>query len=111
MTRDNQDESAVEVLAFSSDQVCRLRDLSPRQVRYWDETRFFSPEYAPGYARAAYSRVYSFRDVVGLSAIGLLRGLRRTRLSARPQRSAARWSGTPAGTVLSGEAVPRCERC
>jgi uncharacterized protein (DUF433 family)/DNA-binding transcriptional MerR regulator len=62
-----------EVLAFSAEQVCQLTGLSLRQVRYWDDTEFFSPEYAPGYRRAAYSRVYSFRDVVGLSTIGLLR--------------------------------------
>jgi uncharacterized protein (DUF433 family) len=61
-----------DVLAFSVEQVCRLTGLSLRQVRYWDDTEFFSPEYAPGYRRA-YSRVYSFRDVVGLSTIGLLR--------------------------------------
>jgi uncharacterized protein (DUF433 family) len=65
--------AAPAVLAFSADQVCRLTDLSLRQLQYWDDTGFFSPEYAPGYRHAAYSRVYSFRDVVGLSAIGLLR--------------------------------------
>ena len=70
---DPNSDSQLEVLAFSVEQVCRLTDLSLRQVRYWDDTEFFSPEYAPGYRRAAYSRVYSFRDVVGLSTISLLR--------------------------------------
>jgi uncharacterized protein (DUF433 family) len=70
---DRLSHAPASVLAFSTDQVCRLTELSVRQLRYWDQTGFFSPEYAPGYPRAAYSRVYSFRDVVGLSAIGLLR--------------------------------------
>jgi uncharacterized protein (DUF433 family) len=73
MTTAMHTNGAGQVLAFSAEQVCRLTDLSSRQLRYWDDTGFFSPEYAPGYPRAAYSRVYSFRDVVSLSAIGLLR--------------------------------------
>jgi len=61
------------ILAFSADQVRRLTGLSLRQLGYWDQTEFFSPEYAPGYRVGAFSRVYSFRDVVGLYAIALLR--------------------------------------
>lgn len=62
-----------EVLAFSTEQASRLTRLSVRQLRYWDDTEFFSPEYAPGYRHGSFSRVYSFRDVVGLFVIGLLR--------------------------------------
>ncbi len=62
-----------EVLAFSTEQASRLSKLSVRQLRYWDDTEFFSPEYAPGYRHGSFSRVYSFRDVVGLFVIGLLR--------------------------------------
>src|SRR6266404_2158737 len=61
------------ILAFSTDQVRSLTRLSVRQLRYWDTTGFFSPEYAPGYSYGVFSRVYSFRDVVGLYTIGLLR--------------------------------------
>jgi uncharacterized protein (DUF433 family) len=63
----------VEQFAFSAEQVSRLTSLSLRQLAYWDETEFFEPEYAPGYTFGAFSRVYSFRDVVGLYTIGLLR--------------------------------------
>jgi uncharacterized protein (DUF433 family) len=79
MTRDDRGKmtavpgSMRELIAFSAEQVSRLTGLSLRQLQYWDETEFFSSEYAPGYRRAAFSRVYSFRDLVGLSAIGLLR--------------------------------------
>jgi uncharacterized protein (DUF433 family) len=62
-----------DVLAFSAEQVCRLTRLSIRQLRYWDDTEFFSPEYAPGYPKRFFSRVYSFRDVVGLYTIAILR--------------------------------------
>jgi uncharacterized protein (DUF433 family) len=58
---------------MSSEQVTRLTGLSLRQLRYWDRTEFFSPEYAPGYPFGPFSRVYSFRDVVGLYTIALLR--------------------------------------
>lgn len=63
----------VQYFAFSANQVSRLTGLSPRQLAYWDTTDFFEPEYAPGYAYGPFSRVYSFRDVVGLYTIGLLR--------------------------------------
>ena len=58
---------AIERFAFGVDQVCSLTDLSRRQLRYWDDTGFFSPELDGG------ERVYSFRDVVGLRTIGQLR--------------------------------------
>src|SRR5712691_10045394 len=71
------DATSDEVLAFSTEQASRLTRLSIRQLRYWDDTEFFSPEYAPGYRHGSFSRVYSFRDVVGLFVIGLLRKTRR----------------------------------
>lgn len=52
------------ILAFSAYQAVRLTRPSLRQLSYLDSTEFFSPEYAPGYQRGAFSRVYSFRDVV-----------------------------------------------
>lgn len=62
-----------DVLAFSADQVRKLTGLTVRQLRYWDHTEFFSPEHAPGYRSGSFTRIYSFRDVVGLSAIATLR--------------------------------------
>src|SRR5262245_17208087 len=63
----------VDVIAFSAKQVCRLTGLTMSQLSYWDKTDFFSPEYADQYGVGAFHRVYSFRDLVGLYVIGLLR--------------------------------------
>lgn len=57
---------------FTADQVCTLCGVSARQLGYWDDTEFFKPKYADDY-RHAFNRVYSFRDVVGLRTIALLR--------------------------------------
>jgi uncharacterized protein (DUF433 family) len=61
------------VRAFSEDHVERLTGLTKAQLRYWDKTGFFSPTYADEPRRRPYSRVYSFRDVVGLKTLGILR--------------------------------------
>src|SRR2546428_5643189 len=63
----------IDVLAFSAEQVCRLTGLSLRQLRYWDHTEFFSPEHGSDYGYGAFSRIYTFRDVVGLYTIAILR--------------------------------------
>lgn len=62
-----------EIVAFTPEHVGRLTGLSPRQISYWDATRFFSPTLVDGYHRRAFSRIYSFRDVVGLRTIAMLR--------------------------------------
>ena len=62
-----------EILAFTADNVCRLTGLSMGQLRYWDKTDFFSPELLDDHRRRAFGRIYSFRDVVGLRTIGVLR--------------------------------------
>jgi DNA-binding transcriptional MerR regulator len=59
-----------EILAFSIEQVTKLTGLSERQLRYWDDTAFFVPEYA---LRRRGTRVYSFRDLVGLYTLARLR--------------------------------------
>ena len=59
--------TSVERLAFGVDQVRSLTGLTRRQIQYWDETGFFSPEFAGA------DRVYSFRDLVGLRTIAKLR--------------------------------------
>lgn len=51
----------------------RLTGLSLRQIRYWDDTGFFSPTIVDGYRRRAFGRIYSFRDLVGLRTIAMLR--------------------------------------
>jgi uncharacterized protein (DUF433 family) len=62
-----------EIVAFTSEHVCRLTGLSTRQVRYWDETGFFSPALVDGFRKRAFGRIYTFRDVVGLRVIAILR--------------------------------------
>lgn len=60
-----------ELLGFTIEQVARLTGLSTRQLAYWDRTGFYSPEYAmPG---RTFGRVYTFRDVVALRVIAVLR--------------------------------------
>jgi len=66
-----------EILAFTADNVCRLTGLSAHQLSYWDATDFFSPELLDDYRRRAFGRIYSFRDVVGLRTIAVLRNKHR----------------------------------
>lgn len=60
------------ILAFTVDQASRLTGLTDRQLRYWDDTGFFTPTYSDA-KRRAYGRIYSFRDVVGLRTLAMLR--------------------------------------
>lgn len=61
------------IAAFSEDHVERLTGLSKGQLRYWDRTQFFTPSLAEENRRVAYSRIYSFKDVVALRTLGVLR--------------------------------------
>jgi DNA-binding transcriptional MerR regulator len=60
------------VHAFSEDHVVRLTGLSRGQLRAWDRSGFFQPHYAYENRQSAYSRIYSFRDVVGLRTVAVL---------------------------------------
>ena len=66
-------EIASVIRAFSGDHAVRLTGLSMRQLRYWDDTGFFRPRYAAENRRSPYGRVYSFRDIVGLRTLSVLR--------------------------------------
>lgn len=59
--------------AFTADQVTHLTGLSSAQLRYWDATGFFEPQYASTNRRSPYSRMYSFKDVVGLRTLAVLK--------------------------------------
>jgi DNA-binding transcriptional MerR regulator len=61
------------IAAFSEEQVERLTGLSQGQLRYWDKTGFFAPKFADENRRRVYSRLYSFKDIVALRTIGILR--------------------------------------
>lgn len=71
------DEDRV-VQAFTAEHVERLTGLSSGQLRAWDRDGFFRPDYAHENRRSPYSRIYSFRDVVGLRTIARLRSQYRT---------------------------------
>ena len=70
------------IVAFSLDQVSRMTGLSEKRLRYWDRTRLFSPQFAAENRRSPFSRVYSYRDVVGLRTLALLRIKYRVSLQA-----------------------------
>ena len=59
--------------AFSEDSVKRLTGLTTSQLRYWDRTGFFAPEFADENRSLVYSRLYSFRDIVALRTLSVLR--------------------------------------
>ena len=61
------------IRAFSADHVVRLTDLSKSQLRYWDRTEFFAPHYASDDRGVPYGRIYSFKDLVGLRTLAVLR--------------------------------------
>lgn len=61
------------VAAFDEEQVQRLTGLTRTQLRYWDKTGFFAPKYADSNRRSVYSRLYSFKDIIALRTIGVLR--------------------------------------
>ena len=61
------------ISAFSADQVVTLTRLTIRQLSYWDNLGFFQPQYAAEDRRSPYSRIYSFKDVVGLRTLSVLK--------------------------------------
>jgi uncharacterized protein (DUF433 family) len=75
------------IMAFSREQVRRLTGLTDKQLRYWDKTEFFSPQYTDEERHGAYSRIYSYRDVVGLRAIAEMR----TQVSLQELRKVGEW--------------------
>jgi uncharacterized protein (DUF433 family) len=44
-----------------------------RQLAYWDKLGFFQPQYAAEDRKSPYSRIYSFKDVVGLRTLSVLK--------------------------------------
>jgi DNA-binding transcriptional MerR regulator len=61
------------VSAFTADQVMKLTGLTMRQLAYWDDLGFFQPQYAAEDRSAPYARIYSFKDVVGLRTLSVLK--------------------------------------
>lgn len=67
------DPSKIVLAAFSEDQTQQLTGITLSQLRYWDRTGFYSPKYAEKNRRVAYSRIYSFKDIVALRVLHVLR--------------------------------------
>jgi DNA-binding transcriptional MerR regulator len=61
------------ISAFSAEHVVKLTGLSMRQLAYWDKLGFFQPQYAAEDRKSPYSRIYSFKDVVGLRTLSVLK--------------------------------------
>jgi uncharacterized protein (DUF433 family) len=57
---------------FTAEQTRRLSKISDAQLRYWNKTKVFRPETIEG-SFGPFRRVYSFRDVVGLRTVSILR--------------------------------------
>ena len=74
---------------FSADQVRRLTGLSEHQLRYWDNTAFFSPWRLDTGPHRPYNRIYSYRDLVGLRAVAILRNSHRIPL--QELRKVGKW--------------------
>jgi DNA-binding transcriptional MerR regulator len=58
---------------YTDEQAARLARISLTQIRYWDGTKFFEPSIGYEDRRVAYSRLYTFDDVVALRVLGELR--------------------------------------
>lgn len=61
------------IAAFSEEHVERLTGLSKSQLRYWDRTDFFRPSLAAENRRVPFSRIYSFKDLVSVRTLSVLR--------------------------------------
>ncbi|MGP9820354.1 DUF433 domain-containing protein [Salinarimonas sp. NSM] len=66
------DRSSV-VFAFTADEVARLTGLSTARLRDWDRAGFFQPRHVRAERGRPHARLYSFKDVVGLRVLKLLR--------------------------------------
>lgn len=58
---------------YTDEQAARLAHISITQIRYWDGTNFFEPSISYEDRRVAFSRIYTFEDVVALRVLGELR--------------------------------------
>lgn len=70
---ENGAKAVLPLSAFTTQTASRLTTLSVRQLHYWDKKNFFSPSFVDPNTRRPHSRLYSFRDIVGLRAIAKLR--------------------------------------
>ena len=75
------------VAALSEQHISAITGLSAGQLRAWHRNGFFVPYHAYTNGKSAYSRIYSFRDAVGLKIIAVLK--KKHRISLRKLRAVA----------------------
>lgn len=61
------------IAALTEDHIVKITGLSKGQLRAWDRRGFFVPQFAYDDRSSAYSRVYSFKDAVGLKTLATLK--------------------------------------
>lgn len=61
------------VAAFSEEHVERITGLAKTRLRYWARTEFFKPSFVDEDIRLPFSRFYSFKDIVALRTLEMLR--------------------------------------
>ena len=69
----SSDAQNVVIAGFTDDQTCRLTGVTLRQLHYWASDRFFIPSIELFDPALAGVRLYSFRDLVCLKIINILR--------------------------------------
>jgi uncharacterized protein (DUF433 family) len=68
------------IQTFGVEQVQRITGLKWTQLRYWDATGFFQTEFATSDMGDGFERVYSFKDVVSLRTLSVLRNTHKVSL-------------------------------
>jgi len=61
------------IAALAEEHICRITGLTKGQLRAWDKRGFFVPKHVFDDRSQVYSRIYSFKDAVGLKALSVLR--------------------------------------
>lgn len=61
------------IMAFTAQQTAKLSGISERMLKYWEDTNVFSPEYIAKRASGPFRRIYSFKDLVNLRTLAILR--------------------------------------
>lgn len=76
--------------AFTLEHASRVTGVSARRIAWWDKTGVLAPSLSPAErTRGPHSRIYTFRDLVGLRTLGELRD--RYHLPLQTLRVIGRW--------------------
>ncbi len=62
-----------EMMAFTAQQTARLAGISDRMLKYWEDTDVFFPEYITRRSSGPFRRIYTFKDLVNLRTLAILR--------------------------------------